>query len=590
MIIRAKRQARRGVILLAVLVVVAILTLIAYRFFNLMNAEYEATHATNRVTQSRYMADSGLHYAAFVLSYPQNVGLSDAPDESSNLIFPGFIYDNPSVFHYRPVTSRGAPGFFSIVAPRTPDDPDLNSARPFRFGVEDEGGKINLNAILKMDRTGQKAKDLLTKLPNVTSDMADSIITWMQAAGVGTSSNSDSQFYSTQGYTTKNGPYETLEELLLVKGMTPKILFGNDLNRNGVLDADEDDGSGQVDRGLSRLLTVYSRERNFDSTGNQRVWINDTDLSNLETNLQNAGLDEELVNFILVYRMYGPVQNATTVRVTAVTAMGGSAGGSRGTTAARTSGPGGASTSLTGGGSNGTFAVTIQTATPAGGSNPVPTALKRENIDTSSVQSGQLHKISSLYELIDAKVNGPSSGQGQSGGQGQPASGGSNQQQTPQYSSPLKKADLDTLRDLLPQLLDKASTSQQLELAPRINVNTAPSEVLQALPNLTAADVQNILDHRPNQDTDPSQGPLYRTTAWLITEAGFEASVVQQLDPYITAHSQVYRMQVIGYYELGGPSVRVEAVIDTNNGRPKFLYWRDLTELGRGYDMRNIGQ
>src|SRR6516162_1319183 len=49
---------RRGVILLAVLVVVAILTLIGYRFFNLMNAEHEAAYATNRVTQSRYLADS----------------------------------------------------------------------------------------------------------------------------------------------------------------------------------------------------------------------------------------------------------------------------------------------------------------------------------------------------------------------------------------------------------------------------------------------------------------------------------------------------------------------------------------------------
>ena len=143
---------------------------------------------------------------------------------------------------------------------------------------------------------------------------------------------------------------------------------------------------------------------------------------------------------------------------------------------------------------------------------------------------------------------------------------------------------------MLPPLLDKASTSQQLELPPRININTAPIEVLQALPNLADADVQNILDHRPGPNTDPSQGPLYRTPAWLITEAGFDTSVVKQLDSYITTCSQVYRVQVIGYYDHGGPSVRLEAVIDTNNGRPKFLYWRDLTELGRGFDLRTLMQ
>src|SRR5262249_10323405 len=78
-------ERRRGVILLAVLVVVAILTLIAYRFLTLMNAEHEAAYATNRVMQGRYIADSGLQYAAFVLSYPQLRGLSDAPDETSGL-------------------------------------------------------------------------------------------------------------------------------------------------------------------------------------------------------------------------------------------------------------------------------------------------------------------------------------------------------------------------------------------------------------------------------------------------------------------------------------------------------------------------
>jgi hypothetical protein len=28
----------------------------------------------------------------------------------------------------------------------------------------------------------------------------------------------------------------------------------------------------------------------------------------------------------------------------------------------------------------------------------------------------------------------------------------------------------------------------------------------------------------------------------------------------------------------------VEAVIDTNLGKPRFLYFRDLSDLGRGFD------
>ena len=43
-------------------------------------------------------------------------------------------------------------------------------------------------------------------------------------------------YYSglTPPYHCKNGPLDSLEEMLLIKGVTPQLLFGNDKNRNGV--------------------------------------------------------------------------------------------------------------------------------------------------------------------------------------------------------------------------------------------------------------------------------------------------------------------------------------------------------------------
>ena len=55
----------------------------------------------------------------------------------------------------------------------------------------------------------------------------------------------------------------------------------------------------------------------------------------------------------------------------------------------------------------------------------------------------------------------------------------------------------------------------------------------------------------------------------------------------MTARSQVYRFQVVGYFEDGGPTARIEVVVDANNGRPRVLYRRDLSDLGRGF---NFGQ
>ncbi len=34
-------------------------------------------------------------------------------------------------------------------------------------------------------------------------------------------------------YAPRNGPMETIEELLLVRGVTPELLFGVDANHNG---------------------------------------------------------------------------------------------------------------------------------------------------------------------------------------------------------------------------------------------------------------------------------------------------------------------------------------------------------------------
>jgi hypothetical protein len=78
-------------------------------------------------------------------------------------------------------------------------------------------------------------------------------------------------------------------------------------------------------------------------------------------------------------------------------------------------------------------------------------------------------------------------------------------------------------------------------------------------------------------------GPIYQTPAWLITEAGLQPQQMRTLERYITARPQVYRVQVLGYFE-GGPSVRVEAVIDTNAGRPRVSYWRPHG-TGRGFEV-----
>lgn len=511
------RCKRTGVVLFAVLIVVAILMLAGYQFLNLMNVEYEAARAAAKVAQARRLADSGLHYAAYILSHPASAGLNS---DGSMLVAPAMAYDNPSLFHQRPVTDAqgNVLGYFSLVSPRDSSDP-LGTTQGFRFGVEDEGGKINLNAALKIDKTGSKVKEALGTLPNVTPDIASSLLNWMRSPDAQDSSG-DSTYYASMGYSQKYGPYESFEELLLVRGVTPRVLLGNDRNRNGILEADEDDAGGVLDHGLSTYLTVYSREMNVNAQGQPRVWVNNTDLSTCYSQLSSV-VGADLAGFMVIARQYGLLQRGARV-------------------------------------------------TPA--PNETVTGGPKE-VKLDAVAADKLQKINSLWDLVDARVLVTETPQG-----GGPA-------RRVLYNSPLKKSDMTGLAQALPVLLDNVSTTNALDLPARVNVLTAPAELIRALPLLTQADIENILQNRPNANSDPSQASAFNTLAWLVTLANFDPTTLSQLEPYLTTRSQVFRVQAVGYYELNGPAVRLEAVIDANGGRPRFLYWRDLSDLGRGFNF-----
>jgi len=125
------------------------------------------------------------------------------------------------------------------------------------------------------------------------------------------------------------------------------------------------------------------------------------------------------------------------------------------------------------------------------------------------------------------------------------------------YPSPLN--DPAAQAQLLPLLLDKVTTTRDAELPGRVNVNTAPEAVLRTLPGLEESDIQNILAFRPN----PAElaDAVYQTPAWLVTEADIDPQTLRTLERYITARTQVYRAQVLGYFD-GAPYTYAEMTDD----------------------------
>jgi type II secretory pathway component PulK len=152
------------------------------------------------------------------------------------------------------------------------------SAAPV-FGLIDEASKLNLNRV---------GTNTLSYLPNMTVDLANAIVDWRSTNGLGNYSVN----YSQLGYEDKNSPFETVDELRLVYGMTIDLLVGDDVNRNGVLDANEKSSTGGTtpNYGLFEYTTVYSREPNFHSDGSSLTNVNTATQADLTSFFQGAGV------------------------------------------------------------------------------------------------------------------------------------------------------------------------------------------------------------------------------------------------------------------------------------------------------------
>lgn len=292
---------RPGMVLLVVLVVIALLALAALGFSEWMLAEREAAELSFRQLQARACAESGLEWARSFLSQDRQT-----QDEA------GGWYDNPEQFRGVLVREGLLPrdrGRFTIVAPRQED----GRWSGIRFGLEDESGRLNLNTLLLADRVQEgAARQILMGLPGMTEDIADAILDWIDPDPEPRQYGAEAEYYAALNppYAPKNGPPETIEELLLVRGVTPQLLFGADANRNGMIDSNEpdpqafldvDNSDGSMNRGWAAYLTLWSLESNLRPDGSPRINLNQDDLETLFEEVQKVAGDK-VATYVVAWR------------------------------------------------------------------------------------------------------------------------------------------------------------------------------------------------------------------------------------------------------------------------------------------------
>ena len=235
--------------MLVVLWVTVVLTVMVNTFIAMVRTEARSISNYKQETEAYYLARSGIHFAIQKLLQDEQPLLEEEEDAER------WIRDG------RPYTISLMKGFVTVR-------------------VMDEGGKLDVNRSQRSDLL----RGLLTLgVTGVEKDtIADSILDWRDENNFHRLNGAEDDYYRSlmTPYGSKDGPLDTVDELLWVRGVTPEIFFGDNL-------ASEE----MVGPGMTDLFTIYN-----DSV---RVNINTAPMGVL---LSLPGMEEETARMIFSQR------------------------------------------------------------------------------------------------------------------------------------------------------------------------------------------------------------------------------------------------------------------------------------------------
>jgi len=258
-------KSERGIALFLVLWVMALLTVIAGEFCYAMRTEVNITRNFKEETQTYYIAVSGLFWAIGELVVnefvPRTVKAPAAEEE-------------PEDIRWRINTDIPAIPF---------------GDGQFKVERENESGKVNLNragaSLLKMMLNNFEIEDTDKNI------IVDSIMDWRDKGNFHRVNGAKDDYYLSlpQPYKCKNGDFTSIEELLLVRGVTPEIFYG----------------------GLKDMVTVYQDKETVTVTASGRynqIW-EESDFHRININAASPRMlrtlprmTEDMVQAIMKYR------------------------------------------------------------------------------------------------------------------------------------------------------------------------------------------------------------------------------------------------------------------------------------------------
>lgn len=255
-------RSQRAFVLVAVLVVVMLASMVAVSLMFRLRSESMGAAAAGRSEQAFAAAMSGIYQAIEVA----------AAAPAGSLAW----QDHPARFRSQLVSDDGVERWYFTVFCAGGDE----DAGP-RFGLSDEASKLN---ILNTHQAN------LERLPEVTTERAQALRDFVDPDDLERPDGAETAYYRRLPfpYPANNDRLASLEETLLVRGIFPALLMGEDANLNFQLDPNEDDGAatfppdnsnGNLNRGLRQFLTVSSYDLNLDKDRLPRLPMNEQGLT-----------------------------------------------------------------------------------------------------------------------------------------------------------------------------------------------------------------------------------------------------------------------------------------------------------------------
>ena len=239
----SSRSGKEGAALLVALWVLIILSLIVGAFAFETILEARLTSRKRKAFHAEMAARSGVEYARAIL---------DARKDAKELEIEDMTEEGDAKFMMAALYVKR--GLTSVSRLKLDEDLAVVTIRP-----AENGRNVNL-------LTREQWKDIFetANVPATEWDvMLDCLKDWIDADdnhGLN-GAESDDPFYKERGYPVKNGPLDSVEELLLIKGWGPEILYGKP--------ADEE---GDAIYGIADILTVW---------GDGKVNLNTADTNTL---------------------------------------------------------------------------------------------------------------------------------------------------------------------------------------------------------------------------------------------------------------------------------------------------------------------